>query len=94
MVSDFFLVRYDSHGIFSAPRALYMFRAFGHLNSSVLDGGLPRWEAEGFPIENEKDAPPEEIPEAQRKGTYPDPELDAAVVKSMHIAIYTLLSRN
>lgn len=59
-----------------------MFRAFGHSNSSVLDGGLPRWEAEGYPIENEQNAPPEEIPEAERKGIYPEPELDSAVVKS------------
>ena len=28
-----------------------MFRAFGHNNSSVLNGGLPGWEAEGLPVE-------------------------------------------
>ena len=62
-----------------------MFRAFGHSNSSVLDGGLPRWEAEGFPIENEQDAPPELIPEDQRIGTYQEPELDTSVVKSVYL---------
>jgi hypothetical protein len=29
---------YDSHGVFSSPRALFMFRAFGHQRSSVIDG--------------------------------------------------------
>ncbi|KAH7104137.1 Rhodanese-like protein [Auriculariales sp. MPI-PUGE-AT-0066] len=45
------VVLYDTHGVFSAPRALYTFRAFGHTNSSVLNGGLPRWEAEGLPLD-------------------------------------------
>jgi len=39
------IVLYDTNGIFSSPRALFMFRAFGHTNSSVLDGGLPAWES-------------------------------------------------
>ena len=38
---------YDTHGVFSSPRALYMFRAFGHHRSSILDGGLPGWQAHG-----------------------------------------------
>jgi len=45
------VVLYDSQGVFSAPRALFMFRTFGHNNSSVLDGGLPGWETEGLPTE-------------------------------------------
>ncbi|KAH9996567.1 Rhodanese-like domain-containing protein [Russula vinacea] len=45
------VVLYDSHGIFSAPRALFMFRSFGHEQSSVLDGGLPGWVSEGLPTE-------------------------------------------
>ncbi|KAL5518591.1 hypothetical protein ACEPAH_274 [Sanghuangporus vaninii] len=74
---DTHVVIYDSHGIFSAPRALFMFRAFGHTNSSVLDGGLPRWEAEGLPVE---------MVETEVKQTdeakYPPPAYDASVVKS------------
>lgn len=40
------VVVYDSLGIFSAPRAWFTFKVFGHARVSVLDGGLPAWEAE------------------------------------------------
>ncbi|KAJ6509297.1 Rhodanese-like domain-containing protein [Mycena vitilis] len=46
------VVMYDSHGVFSSPRALWMFKSFGHQNAAILDGGLPRWESEGFPLAN------------------------------------------
>jgi len=51
-----------------------MFRAFGHVKSSILDGGLPRWEAEGFETE---DVPPGD----GKKSTYPPPILDKTVVR-------------
>src|SRR5215469_6910315 len=35
------VVVYDSMGIFSAPRVWWMFKAFGHDQVAVLDGGLP-----------------------------------------------------
>lgn len=41
------VVVYDTKGIFSAPRVWWMFRVFGHEKVSVLDGGLPKWKAEG-----------------------------------------------
>lgn len=37
------VVIYDSQGMFSAPRGWWMFKAMGHDNVSVLDGGLPAW---------------------------------------------------
>jgi thiosulfate/3-mercaptopyruvate sulfurtransferase len=37
------IVIYDDLGLFSAARAWYMFRAMGHKNVAVLDGGLPYW---------------------------------------------------
>jgi len=46
------IVVYDSHGLFSAPRVWWNFRAMGHEASFVLDGGLPRWIAEGRPVES------------------------------------------
>ncbi|KAJ3053936.1 hypothetical protein HK097_003009 [Rhizophlyctis rosea] len=46
------LVIYDSYGIYSSPRVWWMFRAFGHENVSVLDGGLLKWEQEGRPVES------------------------------------------
>ena len=41
------IVVYDQRGIFSAPRVWWTFRAFGHRDVAVLDGGLPKWIAEG-----------------------------------------------
>ena len=46
---DSALVFYDQHGIYSSARAWYMFRAMGHENVAVLDGGLPAWEKQGYP---------------------------------------------
>src|SRR3546814_9636383 len=52
------LVIYDQRGIFSAPRVWWTFRAFGHEEVAVLDGGLPKWLNEGRPVE-EGEARPE-----------------------------------
>lgn len=41
----------------ASPRAWWMFRAMGHDAASVLDGGLPKWTAEGRPAEAGDDAP-------------------------------------
>lgn len=46
------VVVYDSVGVFSAPRVWWTFRAMGHQDVVVLDGGLPAWEAGGYPIEH------------------------------------------
>ncbi len=54
----FSIVVYDSHGLFSAPRVWWTFRAFGKRDVSILDGGLPKWLAEGRPIAEGESAPP------------------------------------
>ncbi len=46
------VVVYDGAGVFSAPRVWWMFRVFGHDKVSVLNGGLPKWEAEGRALES------------------------------------------
>ncbi|MEW5423892.1 3-mercaptopyruvate sulfurtransferase [Amorphus sp. 3PC139-8] len=46
------IVVYDSVGFYSAPRVWWMFRAMGAPRVFVLDGGLPRWLAEGRPVED------------------------------------------
>ncbi|OOY30329.1 3-mercaptopyruvate sulfurtransferase [Thioclava sp. F36-6] len=49
------VVIYDQHSVFSAPRVWWTFRLMGKTDVAVLDGGLPKWEAEGRPLE---DMPP------------------------------------
>lgn len=49
------VVIYDGAGIFSAARVWWTFRLMGKSDVAVLDGGLPKWQAEGRAIE---DMPP------------------------------------
>jgi thiosulfate/3-mercaptopyruvate sulfurtransferase len=54
------VICYDTAGLFSAARAWWMFRVFGHDDVAILDGGFPKWKAEGRPVE---DGPPRQPPE-------------------------------
>jgi thiosulfate/3-mercaptopyruvate sulfurtransferase len=49
------VVVYDGAGMFSAPRVWWTFRLMGKTDVAVLDGGLPKWKAEGRPLD---DLPP------------------------------------
>ena len=49
------VVVYDGAGLFSAARIWWLFKLMGQHNIAVLDGGLPKWQAEDRPIE---DLPP------------------------------------
>jgi thiosulfate/3-mercaptopyruvate sulfurtransferase len=42
------IVAYDNVGIYASPRAWWMFRAMGHEQVEVLDGGLPAWIQAGY----------------------------------------------
>lgn len=42
------IVAYDQVGLYSSPRAWCMFRAMGHDQVAVLDGGLPAWIQAGY----------------------------------------------
>ncbi len=44
------VVCYDMTGLQTAARGWWMFRIFGHDDVAVLDGGLPKWIAEGQPV--------------------------------------------
>lgn len=52
------IVVYDGAGLFSAARVWWMFRAFGARDVAVLNGGLPKWLAEGRPTESGETRPP------------------------------------
>jgi len=52
------IVVYDTPGMFSAPRVWWSFRAMGHNDVVVLDGGLKAWLAEGRPVESGWREPP------------------------------------
>ncbi|MGA0539462.1 3-mercaptopyruvate sulfurtransferase [Neotabrizicola sp. VNH66] len=49
------VVVYDGSGLFSAARVWWLFRLMGKMDVAVLDGGLPKWQAEGHETE---DLPP------------------------------------
>ena len=46
------LVIYDMYGMFSAARIWFMFKAFGHKNAGLLNGGFPGWIEANGPISN------------------------------------------
>ncbi len=52
------IVVYDQQGLRSAARVWWSFRVFGHDDVAVLDGGLPKWRAEGRALE---DGPPQPV---------------------------------
>ena len=46
------VVVYDCAGLFSAARVWWLFKLMGQNNIAVLDGGFPKWQAEGRPTED------------------------------------------
>jgi thiosulfate/3-mercaptopyruvate sulfurtransferase len=65
------IVVYDGAGLGGAPRVWWTFRIFGAKNVFVLDGGLPKWKAEGRPVESG---------ESKRAPRQFESELDTALV--------------
>jgi thiosulfate/3-mercaptopyruvate sulfurtransferase len=45
------VVVYDAGGWVAAPRAWWMFLSYGHSQIRLLDGGLKKWRAEGYPVD-------------------------------------------
>ncbi|MEO9801627.1 MAG: sulfurtransferase [Reichenbachiella sp.] len=48
------IIVYDHLGIYTSPRVWWMFRAMGHEQIAILDGGLPAWIAEEYETESFK----------------------------------------
>jgi thiosulfate/3-mercaptopyruvate sulfurtransferase len=46
------VVVYDGAGLFSAARVWWLFKLMGHSDVAVLDGGFPKWVAEGRAVED------------------------------------------
>ncbi|NHN83890.1 sulfurtransferase [Acetobacter musti] len=58
LTHDTEIVFYDQGNIASSCRAWWLVRLFGHEQVSVLDGGLPAWQAAGAGIETGLPRPP------------------------------------
>jgi thiosulfate/3-mercaptopyruvate sulfurtransferase len=69
--NDSTVIFYDQKGLFSAARGWWMMAVFGHDRAAVLDGGLPKWRAEGRPVDS---AAPTAVPAASFTPR-PQPEL-------------------
>lgn len=46
------LVLYDNQGIYSSPRAWWVFKSFGFDHVFILNGGLPKWIQDGYLTED------------------------------------------
>jgi thiosulfate/3-mercaptopyruvate sulfurtransferase len=55
--NDSTVVAYDRRGIFSAARAWWLLRLFGHTDAAVLNGGFAAWLAAKLPVEAGEPAP-------------------------------------
>ena len=53
------VIVYDANGLSSAGRAWWLLRLFGHDNVALLNGGLPKWKAEGRALETATPVPPQ-----------------------------------
>lgn len=62
------VIAYDAPGSMAAPRVWWTFRVFGHRAVGVLDGGLPKWQAEGRPLGSNR--PASDQPAVPRRARY------------------------
>ncbi len=51
------VIVYDASAVRSAARVWWTFRAFGHEEVAVLDGGLAKWRSEGRPLASDTPSP-------------------------------------
>jgi len=80
--NDHTIVVYDGAGLFSAPRVWWTLRLFGAGEVFILDGGLPRWKADGRPLETG---------ETRRKPRHFEAQMDTGLV-AMHADVQMALN--
>jgi len=78
------VIVYDTNGLSSAGRGWWLLRLFGHDNVALLDGGLPKWKAEGRPLETASPA----VPSRQFI-----PRFDPALVRDKQAILANLANR-
>ena len=71
------IVVYDNSPLHSAARGWFTLRHFGARNVAILDGGLPKWMAEGRPVESGEPEP--------RSATFEAAERSGEVVTKQQI---------
>lgn len=68
------IVVYDNLGIYTSPRARWMFKTMGYQNVAVLDGGLAAWKNAGYDCEPAEQEVNKHKPKGNFKAQY-HPEL-------------------
>jgi len=71
------IVIYDNSPIHTSARAWYVLRSFGARHIAILDGGLPKWLAEGRATESGTSAP--------KPGHFTAQPVDGAVVDKVQV---------
>ena len=92
---DSTIVLYDRWGIYSAPRAWWMFKVMGFDNVYILNGGLPNWKKSRLPISNSYANPTEKgnFKTSFREEWYADKEFILQHYKGNDIIIFDARSK-
>ncbi|GAB4187427.1 MAG: 3-mercaptopyruvate sulfurtransferase [Thermoflexibacter sp.] len=85
---DSIIVVYDNIGIYSAPRAWWLFRTMGHLEVFVLNGGLPAWISAGKATE-----PVNELMDKLKEGNFVA-RYNAKAVKNVNEVLAAIHNKN
>lgn len=85
---DSIIIVYDNIGIYSAPRAWWLFRTMGHREVFVLNGGLPAWISAGKATE-----PINEQPVKLKEGNF-FAQYNANAVKNVTEVLQAIYDKN